>query len=240
VITQSVADVIGKGVGDTITIRRDENTMDVEIIGVEWFLFDAAFMPWQMVAALDGETEPRAYTLRFTGSPSGADVDRKIGAIREMLLQHGIIAYFDNTRAFEDDQAEIILTAGAVFNIASLVMAAVGAVGLLTMLFISVFERQREIGVMRSVGATSRAIVSQFLTEGLLIGMIAWLIGLPLSYGIATALTSLLPVGEFGFSYPPVVAVLGLLGMLVMAGLASIWPSLSAARRTVSDILRYQ
>jgi ABC-type antimicrobial peptide transport system permease subunit len=108
------------------------------------------------------------------------------------------------------------------------------------MLFISVFERQREIGVMRSVGAGSGTIISQFLTEGLLIGGIAWLIGVPLSYGIAKALTSLLPVGEFGFSYPPVVAALGLLGMLVMAGMASIWPSLSAARRTVSDILRYQ
>jgi putative ABC transport system permease protein len=240
VISQSVADAIGKGVGDTVTIRRQGHAMDVEIIGIEWFLFDAAFMPWQMVAALDGETAPRAYLLRFEGSLSGANVDRKIGAIREMLLQHGIVAYFDNTRAFEDEQAQIVLTAGAVFNIASLVMAAVGAVGLLTMLFISVFERQREIGVMRSVGASSGTIVSQFLSEGLMIGWIAWLIGLPLSYGVATALTSLLPVGEFGFSYPPIAAGGGLLGMVIIAGLASVWPSLSASRRTVSDILRYQ
>lgn len=240
VLTQSIADTIGKGVGDTITIRLDSATMPVEIIGIEWFLFDAAFMPWQMVAELDGESEPRAYVLRFEGSPSGADVDRKIGAIREMLLQHGVVAYFENTRAFEDEQANIILTAGLVFNIASLVMASVGAIGLLTMLFISVFERQREIGVMRSVGAGSRTIVGQFLTEGLLIGGIAWLIGVPLSYGVAMALTSLLPVGDFGFAYPPIAAGMGLLGMLIMAGLASIWPSLSAARRTVSDILRYQ
>jgi putative ABC transport system permease protein len=240
VLSQSVADAIGKGVGDTITIRREDHSMDVKIIGIEKFLFDTAFMPWQMVAALDGETEPRAYVLRFEGNPSGAAVDRKIGAIREMLLSHGFIAYFDNTRAFEDEQGEIVLTAGAVFNIASLVMAAVGAIGLLTMLFISVFERQREIGVMRSVGASSGTIVSQFLTEGLMIGGIAWLIGVPLSYGVAEALTSLLPVGEFRFSYPPIAAGIGLLGMLIIAGLASIWPSLSASRRTVSDILRYQ
>jgi putative ABC transport system permease protein len=240
VLSQSVADLIGKGVGDTLTIRRKDHAMDVEIIGIEWFMFDVAFMPWQMVAALDGETTPRAYLLRFEGSLSGADVDRKIGAIREMLLQHGIVAYFDNTRAFEDEQAQIVLTAGTVFNIASLVMAAVGAVGLLTMLFISVFERQREIGVMRSVGASSGTIVSQFLTEGLMIGWLAWLVGLPLSFGVAVALTSLLPVSEFGFSYPPIAAAAGLLGILIVAGLASVWPSLSASRRTVSDILRYQ
>jgi putative ABC transport system permease protein len=240
VLTQSVANAIGKGVGDTITIQREENTMDVEIVGIEWFLFDAAFLPWQMVAALDGKTEPRAYLLRFANNPSGAEVDREIGSIREMLLQHGVIAYFDNTRAFEDEQARGGGGGGAVFNIASLVMALVGAIGLLTMLFISVFERQREIGVMRSVGATSGVIVTRFLTEGLLIGGIAWLIGVPLSYGVAKALMSLLPVSEFGFSYPPIVAGMGLLGMMIIAGLASIWPSLSASRRTVSDILRYQ
>lgn len=44
----------------------------------------------------------------------------------------------------------------------------------------------------------------------------------------------------FEFSYPLWVLGLGLAGMIVIASIASLWPSLSAARRTVSDILRYQ
>jgi putative ABC transport system permease protein len=242
VLTSALAADIGQGVGDTITLRYEDNEIEVEIIGIDTFLdTDDAFMRWETVAALAGEDSPSGYWVRFEDdSVTGADVDRKIGALREALLQNGIIPDFDNLRAEEEEVADTLMTIALVFNIASLVMALVGAIGLLTMLFISVFERQREIGVMRSVGASSRAIVAQFLTEGLMIGVIAWLFGVPLSYGVALALTEMLPLEGFGLAYPPVAAGLGVIGILVMAGLASIWPSLSASHRTVSDILRYQ
>jgi putative ABC transport system permease protein len=222
-------------------LRKGDRSAEVEIIGIDRFPFDRAFARWQTVAALDGEDQPASYALRFQDrNLSGADVDRKMGEIRETLLRNGIVPNFWNQRADEEENADVILTAGLVFNIASLVMAAVGAIGLLTMLFISVFERQREIGVMRSIGASSRSIAGQFLTEGLLIGVVAWTAGVPLSYGVALALTNMLPLDEFGFRFPLMVLPMGLIGMIVVAALASLWPSLSAARRTVSDILRYQ
>jgi putative ABC transport system permease protein len=241
VITRVLADEIGRGLGDTITLRQEGRTITLEIIGIDRFPFPNAFARWQTVAVLAGETDPDGYALRFKDrTMTGADVDRKMGEIREILLHNGIVPNFWNQKANEEENADTIMTAGLVFNIASLVMAAVGAIGLLTMLFISVFERQREIGVMRSIGASSGAIAGQFLTEGLLIGLLAWAVGVPLSYGIARLLTQMLPIDEFGFSYPLIVLPMGLVGMLLIATLASLWPSLSAARRTVSDILRYQ
>jgi putative ABC transport system permease protein len=241
VLTRSLADDIGKGVGDVITVRYEDTTRDLEIIGIDRFPFPNAFVRWQTLAALTGEDAPEGYELRFADDGiSGADVDRKIGDIREQLLRNGIVAWYGNTRANEEENASVIRTAGLVFNIASLVMAAVGAIGLLTMLFISVFERQREIGVMRSVGAGSRAIAGQFLTEGLMVGSIAWLLGVPLSYGVGHLLMQMLPVGDMGFNYPLIAPIAGLGGMLAVATLASLWPSLAASRKTVSDILRYQ
>jgi putative ABC transport system permease protein len=155
-------------------------------------------------------------------------------------LQNGIFAGFYNQVADEEENSRLILTVGLVFNIASAVMALVGAIGLLTALSISVFERQREIGVMRSIGAGSRTIAGQFLTEGLLVGLAAWVIGVPVSYGLSQVLLTALPLDDFGFRYPPISLAIGLVGMLVIATLASLWPSLAAARKTVSDILRYQ
>jgi len=105
----------------------------------------------------------------------------------------------------------------------------------------SVFERQKEIGVMRSIGASSRTVASQFLTEGLIVGGIAWAVGLPISYLLSIALTEALALGDaFALSYPVTAPLAGLVGMLVITTLSSLWPSLSAARKTVSDILRYQ
>ena len=72
-------------------------------------------------------------------------------------------------------------------------------------------------------------------------GIIAWIIAIPLSYGISTMLASAMGFGtEFQFSYPPLVLVYGFVGILIIAAIASIWPSVAAARKTVSDILRYQ
>jgi ABC-type antimicrobial peptide transport system permease subunit len=41
------------------------------------------------------------------------------------------------------------------------------------------------------------------------------------------------------FQYPLITPVIGLIGVVVFAAVASLWPSISASRKTVSDILRY-
>jgi putative ABC transport system permease protein len=104
-----------------------------------------------------------------------------------------------------------------------------------------VFERQKEIGVMRSVGASSGAIAVQFLVEGLLVGLIAWLVGAPLSYLVSQGLIAVLPFGgTYTIAYPLTAPIVGLIGLVALVTIASLLPSLSAARKTVSEILRYQ
>ena len=111
---------------------------------------------------------------------------------------------------------------------------------MLTTLTITVLERQKEIGVMRSIGASSYTIASQFLIEGVLVGIMAWFVGIPISYLLALQINAAFQLETVKFTYPPEVLVFGLVGMLVIASIASLGPSLSAARKTVSEILRYQ
>src|SRR5690606_22871925 len=95
--------------------------------------------------------------------------------------------YFNQVQD-KEDQTEGILVFGMIFQLTSAVMAAVGAIGLLTTLSMAVFERQKEIGVMRSIGARSRTIIAQFEVEGIIIAVLAWLVALPLSYLLGLAL----------------------------------------------------
>ena len=83
-------------------------------------------------------------------------------------------------------------------------------------------------------------MTSQFLTEGMLVGMSAWIVAAPLSYLLAQGLISGLDIDIQGLGYEPIALVIGLIGMIVITALASLGPSLGAARRTVSEILRYQ
>lgn len=158
-----------------------------------------------------------------------------------MLAENGIAATLTNQVEFVEDTSQQVLSIGVILNLASLVMAAVGAIGLLTTLSIAVFERQKEIGIMRSVGATSPVIITQFMIEGLLVGIMAWLAAVPLSLGLAHGINALLPFDDFiEFSFPFVLLPAGMIGILLIAAISSIWPSMMAARKTVSDILRYQ
>ena len=68
-----------------------------------------------------------------------------------------------------------------------------------------------------------------------------WLFAAPLSIGLANGIYTLLPFKEMmSFEYPLLLLGVGLESILVVAALASISPALMAARKTVSDILRYQ
>ena len=137
--------------------------------------------------------------------------------------------------------SDAFLTIQAILSAVAGLIALVGALGLLTTLSMSVFERQKEIGVMRSIGAGSSTVAVQFLTEGLVVGVIAWLVGIPLMILIQYALLNITGFSEtFPFQFSPTAVVIGLIGMLVVTTIASLWPSLGAARKTVSDILRYQ
>jgi putative ABC transport system permease protein len=208
---------------------------------------DLAAFFWKDLAtlegvSLEGEPVPNAfYVLSDQKDPSARQVDKLIERINDTLVGNGITASFTNMVEISDQASDAILSIGIILNMASLVMAAVGSIGLITTLSIAVFERQKEIGVMRSVGAKSPTIIVQFLAEGVLVGVLAWIVAAPLSIGLAWALTEILPFGDFiEFAYPFVLLPIGFVGILIVATISSVWPSVSAARKTVSNILRYQ
>jgi ABC-type antimicrobial peptide transport system permease subunit len=63
---------------------------------------------------------------------------------------------------------------------------------------------------------------------------------IPVSFVLARQLFKVLQLENVPFSYPPQALVIGLIGILLISAISSLGPSMSAARKTVSDILRYQ
>jgi putative ABC transport system permease protein len=248
VITRSLADTLDKDLGDSVTMTFGGTTASYEIIGIDGFPGELILMDWRELATrsgfvdtVTGEPLPSDFFIKLAGDPSVDSVDVTIDGMTELLLANGITASYTNQPQVAEDSAEQINLFGMIFNMTSGVMAAVGAIGLLATLSMAVYERQKEIGVMRSVGAGSWTIVIQFLVEGILVGILAWIVAIPLSILLGNALSSAMDFGsEFNFSYPPQVLLMGIVGVIVIASVASIWPSVAAGRKTVSDILRYQ
>lgn len=129
-------------------------------------------------------------------------------------------------------------------SIMALLIAIVGALGLMGTMSINVLERSREIGVMRAIGASDSSVLHIFLVEGLLIGLLSWGVGGVLAVPISKLLSNVVGLSmldaplSYTFSLQGAVLWLGL--VLLLAALSSWWPSWRASRLTVRDVLAYE
>jgi len=110
----------------------------------------------------------------------------------------------------------------------------VGGVGIANVMVIAVLERRSEIGLRRALGSTRRHIVSQFLGEALLLGLIGGTGGVLLG----TAITYLYAnIEGWETLVPPIALFGGMLAALLIAGLAGLFPAIRAARLSPTEAL---
>ncbi len=147
--------------------------------------------------------------------------------------------------------AQLRTTISAVFNVIivfllfmALLLGIVGGLGLMGTMSINVIERTREIGVMRAIGASDGAVLRIVLLEGLIIGLISWVIGglvaLPTSRFLANAVGTALLQAAPSYIFSTFGAFLWLFTVLILAVIASYLPARSASRLTIREVLSYE
>jgi putative ABC transport system permease protein len=109
----------------------------------------------------------------------------------------------------------------------------VGGIGIMNIMFVSVAERTREIGIRKAIGAKRRTILLQFLIEAASICLLGGLIGLAIAWPVTLGIQRFLPV-TMSFT----VVGIALLVSLVTGVLSGFFPAWRAARMNPVDALR--
>lgn len=122
------------------------------------------------------------------------------------------------------------------FIIGGIVLLGAG-IGVMNIMLVSVSERTREIGVRKAVGATRKAIVSQFLMESIAICQIGGVIGIIIGAGLGNAAAIYL---ESNIVIPWSSAAGGVIGMTIVGVVFGVYPAFKAAQLDPIESLRYE
>jgi putative ABC transport system permease protein len=151
--------------------------------------------------------------------------------------------------AFEDwDTIENMQRVGKIFDamdwflgVVGVVTLGLGAIGIINIMLVSVTERTKEIGLRKALGATYRAILTQFFIEGAFLTAFSGGIGLAIATGFVTLL-AMLPAPE-GFDTPRIIpaSALAAIVSLAVAGIAAgLYPARKAALLPPVEALRQE
>lgn len=204
-----------------------------------------------------------AYVLPETFASAAAQPLGETNTVRVVMREHDEAAITSITReieqAFAAANVNIKVTVSEallgdaisghiyIFIVALLliatVMAVVGALGLASSMGTSVIERTREFGVMRAIGARSKTILRNIISEGVFIGLMSWGIALPLSIPLSYGIGYLIGSLSFRAPLPLIISPAGLLiwfsVILIGSIAASAYPAQQASRLTVRETLAY-
>jgi putative ABC transport system permease protein len=198
---------------------------------------------------MTGENIPQDALSSIQYQPDTPDLNEtaKAEVHRVIAQRHGFDANVKD--AFEEwDTIKSQRTVGLIFTAmdvflggVGVVTLALGAVGIINIMLVTVTERTKEIGLRKALGATNRSILMQFFLEGLMLTGLSGVIGIVGAGTLMFALGKAMGDNKMGFDPPRLVpwSAAMALGTLVLCGVvAGLYPASKAASLEPVEALR--
>jgi len=237
-------------VGSLLELKVDKKKVTYEVIGItsKHMSGGRIYLPYEEYGQLTGRINlVEMVRVRL-------EIDTIMGKSEQDLLAEQLQERFENARI---SSSKAITRAGIfedVTNVFDLVLillvinagilAVVGGLSLSGTMGLNVFDRTREIGVLRAVGASNLSVRQVVVMEGMFIGLISFIFSALLSYptgkALAGAVVSIVLATELNYRYATGALFLWLLLVLIIGMLSSLIPARRASKLTVREVLDYE
>jgi len=226
---------LGVGVGGRVTIAGHDFTV-VGIYRSDVLWEDGgAFAPLPAVQQVAGK--PGTVSVIYVTVAPDAEPTEVSDAIVAQV--DGVVVISGAADYSQVDQGFVLLDAATVAI--SLLAVVIGGIGVMNTMIMSVFERTREIGVLRAVGWSGRRVLRMIMFESLVLTVVAAFVGCLL--GVALSRLVMLSPAVKGFLTPAYTLgtfVLAFVVAVVVGLLGALYPAIRAARLTPMEALSYE
>lgn len=189
------------------------------------------------------------YTTGFVFNP-----DKKFFRLTVKIKDEGSISYVKEEiertflKKYKEEEfsivepTEIMSIITSIFTVLNLVLIfiaaislIVGGIGIMNIMYVSVIERIREIGIRRAIGATRKDILFQFLAEAIILSLLGGFLGLVISFVVVFFIQSLFP------AYIDLLSIAIALGVSSAIGVVfGVLPAKKAAELSPIEAIRYE
>ncbi len=238
-------------VGDTIELKVNGKDTNWYVVGFFRLAGKSggflAYANYDYLSEVNGEYY-QAVTFRIVARKSGLSIDQQKQLARNIetrLKERGYDITDITAGSYLFTSASKGLNVLTVFLlIMAVLIALVGSIGLAGTMGMNVMERTREIGVMRSIGASDKVLYRLVLVEGIIIGLISWVFSTLLSFPISKLMSDTINMAIFdatsGFTFTFYGLAIWLVVVVVLSILASVLPARNATRLTIREVLAYE
>jgi putative ABC transport system permease protein len=235
-------------VGDTVLIKINDREAPWQIVGVYQMAGNATtpllYTNYEYLSQITNQMGLVGDLRVITQAHDPATQQRVAKQLEAMFKREGVDVVLTQTstewRQGQTASMDILIT---FMMVMAVLVAVVGGLGLMGTMSMNVLERTREIGVMRSIGASNLAIFQLVVVEGMLIGSLSWfiaiLVAVPITFvlnqGVGVAILTVAMNFAFGWEG----LVVWLVVVLGVSALSSLLPAWNAVRLTVREVLAY-
>ena len=196
---------------------------------------NAAMIPYK--TAFGNLNPSETFFTFYLGANTETNIEVVKNKAKDILLKR-----YDEEDFSVTEQSEILSTFNQIFGIVNIVLVAIGSIsllvggiGIMNIMYATVTERIKEVGIRRAIGATHTDILLQFLTEAVLLSLLGGIIGLTLAVVIVIIVQNFFPVGLTFFSVIVTLAISSGIGIFF-----GVFPARGASKLPPIEAIRYE